>query len=206
MTSNNIKGLVTLIGPSFATEVFNQEPTIVNTISNNLKLSKQVSKLFNNHNFKCIEITDEVGAELIGALKNVMAIAMGIAYELHTSINTRAAMLAQATKEIYQVIKKFGGKAETLTQFCGIGDIYLTCTDTKSRNFAFGNLIAKYGFEKAKQMNKKTVEGIYASKIAYDIINKYKIDAPVLKEIYNVLFNKINHKNFVKDIIKKIIK
>ncbi|MDE7433666.1 MAG: hypothetical protein K2M43_00720 [Mycoplasmoidaceae bacterium] len=134
-----------------------------------------------------------------------MAIALGLSYELHTSINTRAAMLAQATKEISLIVEALGGKVQTINNFCGIGDIYLTCTDSKSRNFSFGKSIAEIGLENSLKNNKKTIEGIFATKIGYKIVVKHKIDAPVLKEIYNVLYKKANPKTFVEKITKKII-
>lgn len=200
------KGFVSLLGPSFAIEVFNNEPTMINAVSSKAKTAKQVANLFNNKNFKLIVCTDEKGAEIVGSLKNVMAIALGLAYELHTSINTRAAMLAEATKEISLIVHALGGKYETINNFCGIGDIYLTCTDSKSRNFSFGKSIAQIGLKKTLKNNSKTVEGYGATKIAYRIIRREKINAPVLNQIYKVLYNDENPVLFVKTVIKKIIK
>lgn len=199
------KGLVTLIGPSFAIEVFRANPTMINAISKNKSAAKRVATIFKNKNFKCIVNSDEIGAELSSALKNVMAIAMGIAYELHTSINTRAAMLAQATKEISYIVKLFKGKQETLLQFCGIGDIYLTCTDEKSRNFSFGKSIAKNGLKKTLANNKKTVEGYLTTKIIYQIIKSNDIDAPVFINTYNILYKNMDPKKFVSKIMNEVI-
>jgi glycerol-3-phosphate dehydrogenase (NAD(P)+) len=200
------KGVVTLIGPSFAHEVICGYPTMLNAVSANINDAKQVAKLFNNSHFKCIEITDEIGAEIMGALKNVMAIAMGIAYELHTSINTRAAMLAQATKEISNIVKLYGGKNETLTQFCGVGDIYLTCTDEKSRNFSFGKQIANEGMTKALKDNvHTTVEGYRTAKVIFQVIKKNHISSPVFNELCQVLFNQHSIKDFVKNVMSEII-
>ncbi len=200
------KGFVSLLGPSFAIEVFNNQATMINAVSTKKKLARNVANLFNNSTFKCIVTTDEKGAEIMGSLKNVMAIALGLAYELHTSINTRAAMLAEATKEISLIVKSLGGKSETISNFCGIGDIYLTCTDSKSRNFSFGKSIAQIGLKKTLSQNNKTVEGYNATKVAYKIISNKKINAPVLSEIYKVLYKEKNPKFFVATVIKKIIK
>jgi glycerol-3-phosphate dehydrogenase (NAD(P)+) len=164
-----------------------------------------VSLLFNNSHFRCIEIKDEVGAEIIGALKNVMAIAMGVAYQLHTSINTRAAMLAQGTKEINRLVDIYGGQSSTITQFCGIGDIYLTCTDEKSRNFSFGKLVAMVGVKKALIQNTSTVEGYLATKVIYQTIKNKKLNSPLLDEIYHVLYENKDQNLFVKNVIKRII-
>ncbi|MDR0739755.1 MAG: NAD(P)H-dependent glycerol-3-phosphate dehydrogenase [Mycoplasmataceae bacterium] len=202
---NKNKGLVTLIGPSFAVETFRQQPTMINSVSVSIPLARMVSLLFNNNHFKCIEIKDEIGAEIIGALKNVTAIGMGIAYQLHTSINTRAAMLAQCTKEIGNLVTIYGGETKTITQFCGIGDIYLTCTDEKSRNFSFGKLVADVGIKKALEHNQKTIEGFYATKVIAKVIREKHINSPVFNEIFQVLFKNKSTSSFVKNIMKIII-
>jgi glycerol-3-phosphate dehydrogenase (NAD(P)+) len=134
-----------------------------------------------------------------------MAIAMGIAYELHTSINTRAAMLAQGTKEIFNIMRLYHGKTETLMQFCGIGDIFLTCTDDKSRNFTFGKQIAKVGITKALKQNHKTVEGYQTASTIYQFITKHKLNSPLFETVFFVLFKQKNPRNFVNKIMTNII-
>jgi glycerol-3-phosphate dehydrogenase (NAD(P)+) len=178
---------------------------MINSVSSSIPLARMVSLLFNNSHFKCIEIKDEIGAEIIGALKNVMAIGMGIAYQLHTSINTRAAMLSQSTKEISKIVSLYGGNPETITQFCGIGDIYLTCTDEKSRNFSFGKSIAQIGVKKTLLNNKKTIEGYFAANAIFKVIKANHINSPVFSEIYHVLFKSKKPANFVTNIMKIII-
>lgn len=205
LISKNAKGLVILIGPSFAVEVFHKEITLVNTVCEDLKLAKKVARVFSNDYFKCVPINDVIGAETISALKNVMAIGSGIMFAQHTSINTRSAILAQMSKEISHVIKVLGGKLDTLYQYCGIGDIFLTCTDTKSRNFSFGQAVGANGFKTVKKELKfHTVEGYWATKTAYEIVKKYKINAPIIEHIYNVLYKNENHKYFIKLIFKEI--
>lgn len=203
--TNKSKGLVDLIGPSFAIEVFHHQYTIVNVVAKDIKLAKKVAKLFINDYFKCVPITDVIGAESISALKNVMAIASGILYAQHTSINTRSAILAQMAKEISLILEKLGGKLNTLYEFCGIGDILLTCTDSKSRNFSFGNLIAKSGAKAAKAALKgNTFEGYWATKTAYEIITKYKLKAPIISNLYHILFDNADEKKFLINIFKSI--
>lgn len=198
-------GLVDLIGPSFAIEVFYHQPTIVNVVSTDLKLAKKVAKLFDNDYFKCVPIDDVVGAETISALKNVMAIASGILYAQHKSINTRSAILAQMAKEISLILQKLHGKLSTLYEYCGIGDIILTCTDNKSRNFCFGNLIATKGMKYASiQLKKTTVEGYWATKITYDIIQKYHLHAPIITNLYQIIFLKANPNLFLTKIFAQI--
>ena len=204
---NNSLGLVTLIGPSFATEVFNKNITVVNTVSDTIELAKKVGVLFNTKFFKCVEITDVKGAETISAIKNIMAIGSGILYAQHNSINTRAAILAQIAKEVQSIVKIMGGEPSTLYQFCGIGDIFLTCTDSKSRNFSFGLEIGKFGFKNVKKVLKNnTVEGYWAAKVVYQIITSHGIKAPILTNIYKILYNNESETNFVQNIINEINK
>ena len=204
---NNSLGLVTLIGPSFATEVFNKNITVVNTVSDKIELAKKVGALFNTKFFKCVEITDVKGAETISAIKNIMAIGSGILYAQHNSINTRAAILAQIAKEVQSIVKIMGGEPSTLYQFCGIGDIFLTCTDSKSRNFSFGLEIGKFGFKNVKKVLKNnTVEGYWAAKVVYQIITAHGTKAPILTHIYKILYNNESETNFVQNIINEINK
>lgn len=202
---NKSKGLVALIGPSFAIEVYDKNRTIVNVVCEKINIAKRVKKIFDTDYFKCVAINDMNGAETISALKNVMAIATGILYSQHTSINTRSAILAQIAKEISYILKIMGGKQETLYQFCGIGDIYLTCTSEKSRNFSLGLAIGRLGSGQIKEMIKtKTVEGYWATKIAYEIIKKYKIHAPIIIHLYKILYKNADSKDFINYIMKAI--
>ena len=98
-----------------------------------------------------------------------------------------------------------GGKQETLYQFCGIGDIYLTCTSEKSRNFSFGLAIGRLGSGQIKEIIKtKTVEGYWATQIAYKIIKKYKIHAPIIIHLYQILYKNGDSKDFINYIMKAI--
>lgn len=199
------RGLVTLIGPSFAEEVFKNKITIVNAVTDDLKIANETQKIFSTKYFKCIPIDDVKGAETISALKNVMAIGSGIMYAQHSSINTRSCILAQIAKEIFYILKVMGGKLETLYQFCGIGDIYLTCTSKKSRNFSLGLTIGKKSYKKInKAVNANTIEGYWATKVAYEIIRKYKIDAPIISHLYSILYENENPETFVNNVVKEI--
>jgi glycerol-3-phosphate dehydrogenase (NAD(P)+) len=151
-----------------------------------------------------VPIKDEIGGQILGAFKNIIAIGMGIIYELYNSSNTRAAMLSQGTKEIINIAKILGGNVNTLYEFCGIGDIYLTCTDVKSRNFLLGKMIVKDGIDYALQHFNKTVEGYTATEIAYDIIKKHKLFSPLISEIYKILYEKQNCKLIVKNVMEKL--
>lgn len=197
--------LVTLIGPSFAIDVFDQKPTIVNVISKDVNVAKGVSSIFNLNFFKAIVCDDENGAEVLAALKNLLAIAIGISVEQHNSINTTSALLTQGVSEMQLIAKMMGSKEKTILQFCGIGDIFLTCTSDKSRNFTFGRNIFKYGVEEVIKENKLTVEGYKVFPIVKKIINLKKINTPLFLLIIDVLEERLAPNDFVSKSLENII-
>ena len=189
--------IVTLIGPSFAIDVFEKKPTIVNVVSRKVDSAKKVAKMFNSNFFKAIIIKDERGAQVLASLKNLLAIAMGIAAENHNSINTVSALLTQGINEMQTIAKHMGAKYDTILQFCGIGDIFLTCTSDKSRNFTFGKKIFNEGVENVVKNNNTTVEGYKVYPIIQKIILEKNIDVPIFKLIIQVLNQTIKPQNFV---------
>ncbi len=198
--------LVTIIGPSFAIDVFNKKPTVVNVVSKKQEVAKKAAALFNSSFFKVVPIKDEIGAQVLAALKNLLAIAIGISQENHDSINTISALLTQGVSEIQLISKFMGAKDKTILSFCGIGDIFLTCTSDKSRNFTFGREIFRDGVNKVINENKKTVEGYKVYPVVSKIINANDLDTPIFKLIIKVLSNKLDPKNFVSTVLEELMK
>lgn len=199
---NKSQGLVSLIGPGFAKEIFKQQITAINVVSDDQILAKKVAKIFKTNFFRCFIHQDEK-ILLCGICKNVMAIAFGLisSFELP---NTKALIFTQAIKETNQIILAAGGLSSTILSFSGVGDLYLSCNSEKSRNFSFGKTIAKYGIKKALVMNKLTVEGYSALKILNSFCQKKKINSPIIFALYNVVYKNKQAKDFVKEILKKI--
>ncbi len=201
---NKVSGVASLIGPSFANEVINKKPTIINCVCNDQKISKEIISLFNCKFFKVKPVEDEIGSEFCGALKNLLAIGVGIAHQNHNSINTISALLTMGINEIKEIIKSKKGNPETILDLCGIGDIFLTCTSKQSRNFSFGISLYKYGLEKTLEKNKNTVEGYSVYKIVENIIGSKKEQYPIFWSICKVLSGEIKAKNFVDNCISLI--
>ncbi len=200
-----LRGYVTLIGPSFAYEVFHKQATIVNVVSSDIKIAHLTSLIFNNDYFLAVPLNDEIGAELSAALKNCLAIATGMMKTFHPSINTLSAILAQGAREISDIVSILGGKQASLLQYCGIGDIFLTCTDSQSRNYSFGQQVSKFGVKTALEKGKtQTVEGYKNVKIAYDIIVRNKLNAPLLVNLYNVLYQEGDPSKLIINVFKDI--
>lgn len=190
--------LVTLCGPSFAQEVFEQKPTIINATGKSNKIVKLVCELFNSEVFKVIPIKDIVGLQIYSSLKNLLAIAVGLTQGDYNSINTMSAIITMGIEEIQDIAYRMKAKRKSIISFCGIGDIFLTCSSTQSRNFSFGQELLSKGVAKAIKENKKTVEGFEVYKTVKNIINKYKIIAPVFNSIIDVLEERLDPKDFAK--------
>ena len=184
--NNLIRGVVSLIGPSHAEEIVQETPTIIDVVDQNVKLCQEVKSLFATKYFKTYIQTDVIGAEVGAAYKNVLAIASGMSSGLGYGINTLAALLTRGLAEMSRFNQKMGGKTATIIGLTGIGDLIVTATSDLSRNFTFGKQFARKG--KAALDTKKTVEGLTALKIIYDISVKEKLYLPIVNYIYNVIF------------------
>ena len=192
--------ICSILGPGFANEVVKREKTFVNAISSDIKIANDVANLFTNKNFIVKPIDDFNGATTLASFKNALAILFGLLDYQKVSINTKSAILALAIQEIENYIKKNDGKTSTINEFCGIGDIFLTCTDLLSRNYQFGYKIGDIGINKLVKENKTTVEG-------YKFINSFFIKNESMKNdffifymIYLLVNGKIDHKKIVDSI------
>ncbi|MDE5545253.1 MAG: hypothetical protein K2N92_00515 [Malacoplasma sp.] len=189
--------LVTLSGPSLASDVFNLKPTIINVSGKNKETVSSVVNLFNSNEFKVIPITDFKGIQIYSSMKNLLAIGAGIVSEKYNSISSISALITLGLKEILLICKHMGAKKSTLLSFCGVGDAFLSCFSNDSRNFNFGKLIYNHGIRKALTLNKKTVEGYQVYKVAKNIIFKYKLFCPVFSTLIEVLDEKTKADHFV---------
>lgn len=195
----NLSHLATIIGPSYAQEVFDEKLTIVNVVGNNYDFLKKIANIFNNNTFKLIPSTKETGLEMFSAMKNILAIGIGIMKKLFPEdINPISALFAIGFKEMFLIYKTlYPLESDAIGyELAAIGDSFLTCSSFKSRNTSFGYEIAKVGFTKALANNKKTVEGYVNAKFIGDIIKEYNIKAPYFVSVYNILYNQKDPKNF----------
>ena len=181
--------IVTLVGPSFAEEVIVDRVTCLDAVSLEEKEAKKVQSLFKGSNLRLYTIQDEVGAEFFATLKNVLAIAGGILKGMDQGENAKAALITRGSHEILRLVLAYGGKEETVLALCGIGDLILTCSSEKSRNYSLGLKIGKA--DSAKEVlaeNKETVEGVYSSKYALSLAKAKNIDVPLTEAVYKILF------------------
>lgn len=181
--------VVSLIGPSLAEEVVERMLTTVNAVCCNEKSASLIQHLFSNDYLRVYTSTDVVGAEIGVAIKNVMAIASGVATGLGYGDNTRAALITRGLAEMTRYGVHCGGKVETYLGLCGLGDLIVTCTSTKSRNFQAGLRIGQDNSARNFLIeNKKTVEGIKTAKTIYLHSKNIGVDMPIVSQIYRILY------------------
>lgn len=132
---------------------------------------------------------DILGIELGGALKNVIALAAGIADGLGYGDNTKAALITRGIAEIARLGMKMGGRLETFSGLTGIGDLIVTCASVHSRNRRAGVLIGQgYTMEEAMKEVNMVVEGVFSTKAAVALARKYQVELPIIEQVSQVLF------------------
>ena len=182
--------LAVLSGPSHAEEVGKGIPTTCVVGAESKSTAEYVQNLFMNKVFRIYTSPDVLGIELGGALKNVVALAAGIADGLGYGDNTKAALITRGIHEITRLGMAMGGKMETFCGLTGIGDLIVTCASMHSRNRRAGILIGQgKSMDEAMAEVKMIVEGVYSAKAAYALSLKYKIDVPIISEVNEILFN-----------------
>lgn len=178
-----------LSGPSHAEEVGKGIPTTIVVGAKEKKTAEYLQNLFMNEAFRVYISPDVLGIELGAALKNVVALAAGIADGLGYGDNTKAALITRGIAEISRLGTAMGGRAETFSGLTGIGDLIVTCASMHSRNRRAGILIGKgYTMEEAMKEVKMVVEGVYSAKAAIALAQKYNVQIPIIEQVNAVLF------------------
>ncbi len=181
---------VVLCGPSHAEEVGKGMPTAIVAGSRDLELAKKVQDIFMNEVFRVYTSDDPYGMEIGAALKNVIALAAGIADGLGYGDNTKAALITRGIHEISVLGEAAGGKRETFQGLTGIGDLIVTCASMHSRNRRAGILIGQgRSSDEAMKEVKQVVEGVYSAKAAVALAEKYKVQLPIIEQVNEILFN-----------------
>lgn len=191
-----------LSGPSHAEEVGRGVPTSIVAGARERDVAEYVQNCFMNEVFRVYTSPDVKGIELGAALKNVVALAAGIADGLHYGDNSKAALITRGIAEIARLGMKMGGKAETFSGLSGIGDLIVTCASTHSRNRKAGVLIGKgYSMEEAMKEVKMVVEGVYSAKAAMKLSKEYDVSMPIIEQVNAVLFEGKNADEAVKELM-----
>jgi len=191
-----------LSGPSHAEEVGRGIPTTCVVSAHNKELTLYLQNIFMNPSFRVYTSPDMLGVEIGGALKNVIALAAGIADGLNYGDNTKAALITRGIKEISALGVAMGGEQSTFYGLTGLGDLIVTCASMHSRNRRAGILLGqgKTLDEAIKEVN-MVVEGVYSAKSALMAAKKYNVEIPIIEQVNAVLFENKNAAEAVNELM-----
>ncbi len=191
-----------LSGPTHAEEVSRGIPTTIVVGAKSKKTAEYIQSLFMNEVFRVYTSPDILGIELGGSLKNVVALAAGIADGLGYGDNTKAALITRGITEIARLGVTMGGKFETFCGLTGIGDLIVTCASMHSRNRRAGILIGQgKTMEEAMAEVQMVVEGVYSTKAAMGLAKKYDVQLPIIEQVNAVLFEGKSAEEAVKELM-----
>ncbi len=194
--------IAVLSGPNFALEVAKDLPAISSIACEDQDLAKYLAKNLTSTNFRIYPNDDIIGSQIIGAAKNVLAIATGITIAKNLGENAKSAIFSRGISEIVKLILAKNGKIETLFSPAGIGDLNLTCSSATSRNTSYGIAIA----QGKKTLGNNLVEGFYTADSITMLAKSLKVNMPIAELIY-----KITHENYpldkaIEDLLKRDVK
>ncbi|MBR3762054.1 MAG: NAD(P)-dependent glycerol-3-phosphate dehydrogenase [Lachnospiraceae bacterium] len=191
-----------LSGPSHAEEVGRGIPTTIVVGAKDQATAAYLQNIFMSEKFRVYISSDMIGIELGGALKNVVALAAGIADGLGYGDNTKAALITRGIAEISRLGMAMGGKYETFCGLTGMGDLIVTCASEHSRNRRAGFLIGQgHSYREAMDEVKMVVEGVYSAKAAMALGCKYGVSLPIIEKVNAVLFEDMPAADAVKELM-----
>lgn len=198
------RSVAVISGPSFAREVALGLPTAVTVAAREMACARRVAALLHGSNLRAYTSTDVIGVELGGAVKNVLAIAAGIADGLGFGANARAALITRGLAEMVRLGLAVGGRRETFMGLAGIGDLVLTCTDDQSRNRRFGLAIgrgetAQAAFAAIGQV----VEGAATAQEIVRLAELHRVEMPIAEQVDRVLHQGKNPRQAVESLLAR---
>lgn len=196
-----------LSGPSHAEEVSLLIPTALVIASKHDDVIENVSNIFASNVLRIYSSKDVKGVELGGALKNIIAFCAGISVGLKLGDNTFAALATRGLVEIIRLGKKMGAEEATFYGLTGLGDLIVTCGSQHSRNRRAGEMIGKgFSIEEARKEIGMVIESVDNIEVAYELSKKYDVEMPITESVYNVLYNGLEPKKAVDDLMTRTLK
>ena len=193
-----------LSGPSFAAEVAAGLPTAVTIAAAEAAVAAEFAGLFHSEAFRAYTHDDLIGAQVGGAVKNVMAIAAGVSDGLGFGANARAALMARGLAEIMRLGLALGARAETFMGLTGVGDLALTCTDDQSRNRRFGKALAQgQDPEQAQASIGQAVEGAHTARAVCELAARHGVDMPISRQVLRVIEGEISPAAAVRELLAR---
>lgn len=199
--------IVALSGPTHAEEVVKDLPTTIVSASSDIEVAKFVQKVFNVGCMRVYTNDDIKGVELCGALKNIIALATGIATGLGFGDNAKAAIMTRGITEISRLGKKIGCREQTFFGLAGIGDLIVTATSMHSRNNRCGILLGQgVSVEEATRQVGMVVEGLNALPAAMSLAKEYNVEMPIVETVYSIVHKKIDVSEAIERLMSRDIK
>ncbi len=200
-------GITVLTGPSFAAEVSRDKPTTILLAGQDAGLTAHLQTVFISAAFRVYTGTDHIGAQLGGALKNVMAIAAGVVDGLELGLNARAALITRGLAEVIRLGVALGADVHTFYGLSGLGDLVLTCTGTLSRNHAVGLQLGQ-GRQLEDILNETVTvaEGVRTTKAAMALARQFQVEMPIVQGVHAMLFEGKPPRQIVADLMSRSAK
>ncbi|GJL54431.1 MAG: glycerol-3-phosphate dehydrogenase [NAD(P)+] [Nitrospirales bacterium] len=196
-----------LSGPSFAREVCQEKPTTILLAGHTGDLVTQLQQVFLTPQFRVYAGHDMIGAQIGGALKNVMAIASGIVDGLELGFNTRAALITRGLAEMIRLGIAMGADVSTLYGLSGLGDLVLTCTGSLSRNYTVGLQLGQgLSLDDILSHTSTVAEGIRTTRAAAGLAQRHNIEMPIVDGVYHVLFTQMDPRQAVANLMTRAAK
>jgi glycerol-3-phosphate dehydrogenase (NAD(P)+) len=196
--------VVGLSGPSFAREVVERQPTAVVAASRDAAASARVQRALSSDAFRVYTHHDVIGVELGGSLKNVMAIATGMAEGLGLGYNPRAALITRGLAEMTRLGVALGADPSTFAGLAGMGDLVLTCTGALSRNRQLGLEIGQgKRLDESLAARETVAEGVYTTQSAHALASREEIEMPIVAAVYRILFEGRDPRRAIGDLMRR---
>ena len=193
--------IAVIAGPSFAIDILNDQPLALTVATKKRSIYKLLQTLFKDQKVTLERSNDLMGVQLCSTLKNVYAIGSGILKGLGYPTSTQSIYLTKIVKELNEILYMFDSNEFTLFSLAGIGDLLMTCSDEKSRNYTYGTkLSSKSKKDVETYLNKNTVEGYNALSSIYNQLKKKRAKAPIIKTIYEIVFEDKDAKELEKEL------
>ncbi|MDR2538421.1 MAG: NAD(P)-dependent glycerol-3-phosphate dehydrogenase [Bifidobacteriaceae bacterium] len=191
-----------LSGPNLASEIIQRQPAAATIASSNLDTAYRVAQACDSGYFKTFVSSDVLGVELCGDLKNVIAIAAGMLRGIGLGYNTLASLITRGLKEISEIGVNLGAKESTFMGLSGVGDLIATCASSSSRNFTLGYKLASgISLDQALQSSQGVAEGYYTVPSALKLAERYRLAAPIIRGVYQVLYKNRKCQDMLMDLL-----
>lgn len=197
--------IAVISGPSFAVDIVTNCPIGLSLATTNEETEELMKKTLQNDMLKLRTTKDILGVELCGSIKNVIAIAAGILDGMGYPESTQAMFITESLNDIKNLIDALGGDRKTILSFAGFGDLLLTSTSKKSRNFSFGHLLGSKApkEEVNNYMNNTTIEGLYTLQSIYKLLRDKQVEMPIIDLIYDIIYKDKDPNSLAKFLIEK---